>query len=136
MIRNLQAVDLSLLARGTGQPPSRSGVNWGHRGRTNQNEAYILIPAPIGRSGFFPNIAERFTVVTDDGKSLIMSRGQDGGKGLSTPDGNAIIGVYIRERLGVPLGQLVTLADLQRYNRTDVTFIKADNGIYFLDFSV
>ncbi len=137
MIRNLQAVDLSLLDSRTGQTHDRAGLNWGHRpGRRNQNESYIPVPARIGRTNFFPNLRQRFIVATDDGKSFAMSMVQQSAKSISTPDGNGIIGTYFRGRLGLPLGQYVTLADLQRYGRTDVTFIKADRGIYFLDFSV
>ncbi len=136
MIRNLQAVDLSLLDSQTGQTHDRAGLNWGHRPGRNQNQAYIPVPMNIARSDFFPNIAVPFTVRTDDGQSFVLVKAQQGGKALETTENNAILGTYFRERLGVPLGQLVTLAHLQIYGRTDVTFIKADRGIYFLDFSV
>jgi hypothetical protein len=46
------------------------------------------------------------------------------------------MGEYFRNRLGLANGALVTLNDLQRYGRTDITFYKIDEESFYLDFSV
>ncbi|MCU0350617.1 MAG: NgoFVII family restriction endonuclease [Flavobacterium sp.] len=131
-------VILTLLDKRTNDVPLRSGLNWGQRpeyGR-NPNQAYINIPAEIGRSGFFPERFEPFMVLTDDNKELICVRAQDNGKGLHTTLNNSHMGEYFRYRLGLPSGAFVTKADLLRYGRTDVDFYKIDDETYYMDFSV
>ncbi len=128
------AVNLTLLS-GQGETPRKSGINWGQREGRERNQAYINIPADIGKSDFFPERYERFAVRTDDGKSFIMVRAQDEGKGLETPHNNSLLGKYLRERIGVRPGACVTRKHLEEYGRTDITFIKIDNETYRMDFS-
>jgi len=135
-ISGLPKETLSLLDSGTGETPERSGINWGQRPGRDSNQAYINIPAEIGRSGFFPDRSEVFTVVTDDDKQLICVRAQDGGKGLHTTLKNSLLGEYFRFRLGLKNGEFVTTKHLLKYGRTDVDFYKIDNENYFMDFSV
>ncbi|MBR0257123.1 MAG: NgoFVII family restriction endonuclease, partial [Synergistaceae bacterium] len=97
--------------------------------------AYIPVPADIGRTDFFPDVGIHFSVTTDDGKILILSRGQDGGKGMSTPQNNSLLGEYLRNRLGLANGARVDKEDFERYGRTDITFYKLDDEQYFMDFS-
>ena len=127
-------VTLPLLDKKTGDTPPRSGINWGQRLGRDKDQAYINIPSDIGRSGFFPDRGERFTVLTDDNQSFIMVRAQDGGKGLETTQNNSLLGEYLRGRMGVPSGQYVTLQDLTTYGRTDVAITKIDDETYLLDF--
>lgn len=127
-------VTLSLLDRRTGETPVRSGINWGQRDDRNKNQSYIAIPADIGRSDFFPERHSQFTVLTDDDYSFIMVRAQDGGKALHTTQNNAILGAYLRARMGVPSGQYVTRQNLVTYGRTNITFTKIDDETYLLDF--
>lgn len=134
-LEGLEMRSLSLVDR-TGAVPARSGLNWGQRGGREPNQAYINIPADLGRSGFFPDRNVVFTVITDDDKQLICVRAQDNGKGLHSTLNNSLLGEYFRHRLGLPNGSFVTLADLLRYGRTDVDFYKIDDETYFLDFSV
>lgn len=134
-IINLPAIRLPLTDR-YGEVPNRSGLNWGQRPGREPNQAYIGIPADIGRSGFFPDRFEPFTVITDDEKQMICVRAQDNGKGLHTTLNNSLLGEYFRYRLGLANGQFVTKDDLLRYGRSDVTFYKIDEETYFLDFSV
>lgn len=134
-----EKIRLSLLASRTGDTPPHSGINWGHRGgekpiKRDLDQAYIQIPAPVGRSGFFPNPDQEFTVLTDDGQSFIMIRAQVGGKGMHTTRKNALLGAYFRSRLGLRSGQYVTKEHLLAYGRTDVTFTKIDNETYLMDF--
>lgn len=134
-----QSMDLTLLSsRGDGTYNAGGGLNWGQptegRNTRDPNEAYIPVPAEGGRSGFFPGRGEHFTVLTDDGYTLIMVRAQAGGKGLETPQKNALLGEYLRRRIGVEDGAFITRADLEAYGRTDVTFTKIDEETYLMDF--
>ena len=129
-----ETVVLSLLDSKTGDTPKKSGINWGQRSNRDRNQAYINIPANIGRSGFFPDRYEQFTVLTDDDYSFIMVRAQDSGKGLHTTQSNALLGDYLRARMGVQSGHYVTRQHLVEYGRTDVTFTKIDDETYLLDF--
>jgi hypothetical protein len=135
---DLDKVTLTLLDRRTGEVPSRSGLNWGQRPEYGRepNQAYLNIPADVGRSNFFPERYVQFMVLTDDDKELICVRAQDNGKGLHTTSNNSLMGEYFRYRLGVPNGAPVTKDDLLNYGRTDVDFYKVDDETYYLDFSV
>ena len=142
------SVKLSLLNSRTGETHKTSGLNWGHRINThkkkdgtvsqrsrNPNETYIPLPKRIADSGFFPLNKQHFSVVTDDKKQLILRVEQQGNKAITTPKSNALLGEYFRNRLGLSNGAFVSKADLERYGRTDVTFIKVDEEQYFMDFS-
>lgn len=138
MTRDKDRVTLTLLSSrksktGETETPKRSGINWGHRGRRNRNEAYINIPAK--HRNFFPERRQKFAVLTDDDASFIFVRAQDGGKGLETPQNNALLGEYIRKRMRLPSGEFITKQHLLDYGRTDVTFIKIDEETYYMDFS-
>lgn len=132
----LKSVTLSLLARGGNVPP-RSGINWGQRPEYNRDpdQAYIGIPVQEQNSGFFPDRGERFTVMTDDGESFIMVRRQANGKALHTTQDNALIGRYLRARMGVASGEVVTMQHFDNYGRSDVTLSKINDETYYLDFS-
>jgi hypothetical protein len=47
-----------------------------------------------------------------------------------------LMGVYLRERLGVPEGQAIKYSDLARYGRDTIDISLQGEGIYFFDFSV
>ena len=131
-----ESITLSLLDKRTNETHTTAGINWGQRPeRERKNEAYISIPANIGRSGFFPERKERFTVLTDDGDIFMMVRAQANGKALHTTDDNAELGEYLRKRMGVTSGDYVTRQHLDNYGRTDVTFTKIENETYLMDFS-
>lgn len=129
-------VTLSLLHSDKHEVPSRSGLNWGQRPGREKNQAYINIPADIGRSGFFPDIGNTFTILTDDDKHLICVRAQANGKGLHTTLNNSLMGEYFRYRLGLKNGEFVTIEHLIRYGRTNVDIYKLDEETYYMDFSV
>ena len=135
-IQGLEFVNVSLLDKG-GNLPQRSGLNWGQRPEEHRepNQAYIRLPAEVNRTDFFPERAQHFTVLTDDGKVLICTRAQDQGKAIHTPHNNSLIGEYFRNRLGVPFGRPVQTEDLIRYGRTDIVFYKLDEETYYMDFS-
>lgn len=136
-IVGLPKVEVSLLAR-DGSLPQRSGLNWGQRPEQHRepNQAYIRLPASIYHTDFFPEATIHFTVLTDDGKTIICTRAQQNGKAIHTPHNNSLIGEYFRNRLGLASGELVTEHDLQNYGRSSVVFYKIDDETYYMDFSV
>lgn len=138
----ISEVCISFLAK-KGDLPAKSGLNWGLNGEGNKrqphrtgNEAYIKVPSTVYSTPFFPGIAEHFTILTDDNKSLLCTRGQTKGKSITTPKSNSQMGEYFRSRLGIGSGKPVLKSDLERYGRTDVCFTKVDEESYFMDFSV
>lgn len=122
------------LVKQDGETHRRAGLNWGQRPGRNRNQAYIPIPAT--HYDYFPPIGDRFVVQTDDDQSLIMVRAQERGKALHTPDDNSILGIYFRNRIGVPSGQYVNREHLDRYGRIDVSFSRIDAETYMMDFGV
>lgn len=129
-------VRLSLVTARTGEPGIHSGLNWGQRPGRNHNEAYISLPAPIARSGFFPLEGQHFTAITDDRHQLVLRVEQEKDKAITTPARNSDLGEYFRSRLGLSNGAFVTRAALDTYGRTDVAFVKFDDETYYMDFSV
>lgn len=129
-----ETVTLSLVTR-TGKPGVRSGLNWGQRPGRNPNEAYISLPSRIAKSGFFPLEKRHFTAITDDRHQLILRIEQQNDKAVTTPARNSDLGEYFRNRLGLANGAFVTRADLEKYGRTDVVFMKLDEETYYMDFS-
>ena len=105
--------------------------------RKNLNEAYIQLKPKIYKGDFFPPKGIAFTVLTDDGKSLLCKRAQKKyGEAIETPRNNEDLGEYFRNRLDLAYGAKVSRADLDNYGRTDVTFCKIEDDTYSMDFSV
>ena len=132
----MQTVRLSLLIQKgprRGETHARAGINWGQRNNRDRNQAYLHIP-PEHRD-FFPPRGERFTVMADDGKRMVMVVAQDAGKALHTPENNSILGGYLRKRMGLRSGIYVTREHLDHYGRTDVEFCRVGPKLYHLDFS-
>ena len=132
----VEKVTLSLLNSKTGETHPKSGLNWGQRknryvlktgevkyGERNKNESYIPLPATIARSGFFPLDKQHFSVVTDDKHQLILRVEQQKDKAITTPLSNSLLGEYFRNRLGLEYGAYVNKTDLEKYGRTDITFL-------------
>lgn len=132
---NLDSVVLSLITK-SGEPGTRSGLNWGQRDGREPNQAYIPLPSKIAKSGFFPLERRHFTAITDDRHQLILRVEQQNNKAITTPARNSDLGEYFRNRLGLQNGAYITRADLDRYGRTDVKFIKLDDETYYMDFSI
>jgi hypothetical protein len=57
-------------------------------------------------------------------------------KQISSFPVKAELGEYIRNRIGVPLGQPVRKHHLERYGRTDIEVSLLGDGVYKFDFSV
>ena len=145
---NISSVTLSLLDSRTGRTHTAGGLNWGQRVNRytlkdgsisersrNPNEAYIPLPKKIASNGFFPLNKQHFTVITDDNHQLILRVEQQGDKAITTPQSNALLGEYFRNRLHLQNGEYITLEHLKRHGRTDVTFYKLDDEHFYMDFS-
>ena len=121
-----------------------SGINWGIRPYgypRNPNQAYIPYNSRDKVADFFSDRLKpedkncpMFRVITKDYGSFHMRVVQGGNKALQSVESNAIIGEWIRKRIGVPSGGFITRKMLDLYGRTYVTFRKYENGIYLLDF--
>lgn len=128
------SVTLSLITK-SGETGTRSGLNWGQRKGREPNQAYIPLPSRIAKSGFFPLEKRHFTAITDDRHQLTLRVEQQNNKAITTPVRNSDLGEYFRRRLGLRNGAYVTRADLDRYGRTDVKFVKLDEETFYMDFS-
>ena len=94
------------------------------------------VPKEIAPSGFFPPRTVEFAMHPDVGPSMLCAVAQDGDKAIHSRPPNAILGKYLRARLGLHDGEYVTKSHLDDYGRTDVTIYKEDDETYHLDFSV
>lgn len=77
----VESVILSLLAI-DGNPGKKSGLNWGQRDGREPNQAYIPLPVNVACSGFFPLNKKHFSILTDDGKQLILRVEQQNDKAI------------------------------------------------------
>lgn len=121
-----------------------SGINWGIRPngtRRDQNQAYIPYNRRDRKAGFFPDRVHpddencpMFKVITKDFGSFHMRMAQQGNKALHSVESNAILGEWIRRKIGAPLGGYVTKQMLENYGKTSVVFRKYEDGTYLLDF--
>ena len=121
-----------------------SGINWGIRKngtRRDQNQAYIPYNRQDKKAGFFPDRINpedencpMFQVITKDFGSFHMRMAQQGNKALQSVESNAILGEWIRKKIGAPSGGYITKQMLELYGKTYVTFRKYEDGTYLLDF--
>lgn len=111
------------------------GLNWGQRDNRDPNQAYLQLTPEIYRGDFFPPKGKYFIVNTDDNETIIFNRAQkDLGCALQTPENNALLGLYIRRRLGVLPGQEITKQNIEESGISYFTFTKIDNMHYQLNF--
>lgn len=117
-------------------------MNWGIRKngyKRNRNQAYIPYNVADQKAGFFPEMNKDgtypvFKVVTKDYDAFYMRQAQSNGKALETPESNAIIGEWIRHKIGVPDGTYITKQMLESAGGTRVVFKKYEDGIYTLEY--
>lgn len=140
-------VKLSLLNR-SGRVHHAGGLNWGFgEAHTRLNDAYIPVRMKDLKSGLIPAKAGADAVTVevlwDDGQRMNMTfegsqefYGRKYPKQLSSADSKDLLGKYMRDRLGVAYDSPVTMADLDRYGRKDISLIRREDGNYFIDFSV
>ena len=118
-----------------GEVHKAAGINWGQRVGRNPDQAYIPVPKTVSTSGFFPTRGQHFQIVTDDGESFMATVAQDGEKAIEIPKDNALLGLYFRNRLGLPSGAFVSTEDLMNYGSNGVKFTRVSSDLYLLDFS-
>lgn len=132
------------LLKANGDVGYGSGINWGIRPngtKRNRNQAYIPYNVKNRKEGFFPDRLHPndkncplFKVVTKDMGAFYMRMAQQGNKGLQSAEDNAIIGKWLRQKLGLNDGDFITLSHLLTYGSTEVIFKKFSNDIYTMDF--
>ncbi len=140
----VDTIKISLLRADGTDTGYGSGINWGIRPngtRRDKNQAYIPYNVADRRIGFFPDRilptdenCPMFKVITKDFGSFHMRMAQQGNKALHSVESNAILGEWIRKRLGEPSGAYITKQMLENYGRTYVVFRKYADGTYLLDF--
>lgn len=130
-------VTISFLDR-RGIVSERSALNWGQRPELGRepNQAYLSLRKEARKEGFLPPVGETFTLITDDGVAIDCVVAQDGRKAIHSTFDNSEIGKYIRTRIGVPLGKLITASHLEKYGRTDYSIEKLDDETFYLDLSI
>ena len=113
-----------------------AGLNWGQstETRSRSDSAAAYIPVPSRFRDFFPPIGETFEAFCPDGQVLILARGQQGGKALSAPASNELLGNYFRGVLGITHVAAVSTADLVNYGSNCVVFEKLSGGNFNLHF--
>ncbi len=140
----VQTINVSLLKANGSETGYGSGVNWGIRRngtRRNPNQAYIPYNTPDQVDGFFPDRINpddancpMFKVITKDFGAFHMRMAQDRNKAIHSVESNAILGEWIRKKIGIPSGGFITKQMLEHYGKTYVTFRKYSDGVYLLDF--
>lgn len=115
-----------------------AGLNWGQptnsRRRKDLNAAYVAVPTSLQRAEILPLVNEIFLCIFNDGIEIEMVRTGSNGKNLTSAYENQIFGRYIRFKLGVPPGQLVTQKYLERSNIYGISFYKAAHQKYLIEF--
>ncbi|MGF1900372.1 NgoFVII family restriction endonuclease [Aliivibrio sifiae] len=141
--------NLNLLDK-NGNVPSASGLNWGQHSEKNHttlDDAYIAVRMNDiqERPDLFKplNITKNVNVVWDDNVEMLMSfeGKQDIGplsypKQLSVLNNKSALGVYLKNRMCLPLGTYITKEHLENYGRTTISVSIGNNETYYLDFGV
>ncbi len=140
----IAVIEVSLLRADGSDTGYGSGVNWGIRKngtKRDQNQAYIPYNSQDRLPGFFPDRINpddencpMFRVLTKDYGSFHMRMAQQGNKALQSVESNAILGEWIRKKIGAPSGGYITKQMLEHYGKTSVKFRKYADGTYLLDF--
>jgi len=134
----MEKLSLNLVDYDKNGNPNLHGLNWGNRKdgtERDKNEAYLQLTPEIYSTDYFPPKGKYFITETDDGETLILVRAQKPiGTALQTPENNAILGRYLRKRLGLELDEEITAENIEAY-RTTISFYKKDDLHYFLDYS-
>lgn len=161
VVASTSGVCQATLLDDTGEVPEKSGLNWGlSPGHTTLGDAYIPIKKRylIENPDLFPpkqfqklrvkpggkatrqNDAVEF--IWDDGTIMegLLEQTQWVGnvpypKAICSSPQKNILGIYLRNRLGVPIDYLITRKDLEAYGRTNIEISLQAEGVYYLDFS-
>jgi hypothetical protein len=105
-----------------------AGLNWGQptatRNRKDLNAAYIAVPTDLQKSELLPAVNEKFVCIFDDGVEIEMVRTGSNGKNLTSAYENQFFGRYIRFKLSIAPGQLITQSHLELANIYGINFYK------------
>lgn len=153
---------LTLLGRGR-EVQNIAGLNWGQNpnNHTNPNDSYIKIrrqdvnnfpklfppkqdfPIRTRGRGRAHRHNDAIEIIWDDGTVMDgILFGNQTIEGVVYPKQVGsfpqykIMGIYLRERIGVPLGQPIRRAHLDTYGRTNVEVTLLSEGVYRFDISV
>lgn len=154
---------LKLVEERTGEVPTRSNINWGMatESHVSIDDAYIRIGKEAIKNHpdlFTPraiadgaqtrgSLDEVIELIWDDGVSMQVKF--EGTQKLTNSDGDvlkypkqissfpkkSIMGKYLRGRIGVPSGVIVTKEDLERYGNDTVRLSKISEGVYSANFA-
>lgn len=143
----------------SGVVPEASGLNWGNsNGHTVENDAYIAVrkdyirrypnlfppkkQKPLTPSGKVTRQNDTVEIVWDDGtimQGLLEGTQEVNGKKypkqLSSYPRKNTLGKYIRDRMGLESGVLITREMLQAYCRDFISINLIDEDTYYIDFS-
>ncbi|TDY13436.1 restriction endonuclease PLD domain-containing protein [Meridianimaribacter flavus] len=153
---------MTLLGR-NGEVQNAAGLNWGQNpnNHTTPNDAYIALrtshirdfpnlfppkqinPLEVDGRGRMQRHNDSIEIIWDDGLTMEgLLEGSQPVEGVIYPKQissfpvKAELGEYIRNRIGVPLGQPVRRHHLESYGRTDIEVSLLGDGVYKFDFSV
>lgn len=138
--------ELTLLTK-TGRIHGTGGLNWGSNAlnHTRPYDSYIplhisTIRANPGLIDLKPPVQVTMNFHWDDGvimQGIFEGNGPNGfPKQISSRPSKDILGIYFRNRLGLPNNRRINLQDLINYGRTTVTMTRIDATNYSLDFHV
>ena len=159
---NPEICDMILYDSRTGETQNAGLINWGQsiNAHVNRNDAYIAIKKEYIHQ--YPNLFppkqtmptqsttgrpqrhnDSVEVIWDDGTTmecLLEGNQEENGivypKQIASAPSKAVLGEYIRNRIGVPSGARVTRRDLTRYGRDYISISLQAEGVYYFDFSV
>lgn len=141
-LQKCETLRLALFSESENRMHEIGGLNWGQRKGREPNQAYIFVPRKTMRENpdFFPPIGVPFSVLTDDGFPFVCVMAQPKTKGgkvpsaIETTNNNSELGIYFRNKLGVPLGLPVNMNDLDRYGNRYVMFTKINDDEYHMQY--
>lgn len=113
------------------QTPAKSGINWGQREGREPNQAYLSLSPKI--RNFFPAPSVRFMVYTRRHGGFVAVRAQAEGKALQSSTNNSILGLILRQALGVKEGAYVTTSDVRRAGMESLRCYRLVSGDFYLD---
>lgn len=140
----------------TGRTQNAAALNWGmnSKNHTTPNDAYIpilkrhIIQSPILFPPKLPKIYnqkrqnEVIEIIWDDGfvmQGLLEGTqtidGIDYPKQISSTPQKSILGLYIRNRIGVSSERKVEREDLVKYGKDYIKISLLEEGVYYFDFS-
>ncbi|MGJ3234825.1 restriction endonuclease PLD domain-containing protein [Marivirga sp.] len=161
-IVNSEFCSMNLLGR-DGEVQNAAGLNWGQNpnNHTTLNDAYIALrtqhikdyphlfqpkqinPQSLDKRGRMQRHNDSIEIIWDDGVTMEgLLEGSQPVNGMNYPKqissfpSKAELGTYVRNRIGVPLGQPVRRHHLESYGRTDIEVSLLGDGVYKFDFSV